>query len=69
MSQMIRCHACQAAFPLDPEVLHSYRDGLIQGQRLPRYWVRCPACGQKNIVEINGAPGVIAGKPSAQRNQ
>jgi phage FluMu protein Com len=66
MSQMIRCHACQAAFPLDPEALHSYRDGLIQGQRLPRYWIRCPDCKQKNVIELTSVSKVIAGKPSAR---
>jgi hypothetical protein len=66
MSQMIRCHACQAAFPLDPEALHSYRDGLIQGQRLPRYWIRCPDCKQKSVIELTSVSKVIAGKPSAR---
>jgi hypothetical protein len=65
MSQKITCHACQTSFPLDPEMLHPYRDGLIQGQRLPRYWVCCPNCDQKNVIELIGASGVIVGKPSA----
>jgi hypothetical protein len=66
MSQIVRCHACQASFPLDPEALHPYRDGLIQGQRAPRYWVRCPVCGQKNVIELTNEPEVIVGKPSAR---
>ena len=66
MSQIVRCHTCQASFSLDPEALHPYRDGLIQGQRAPRYWVRCPACGQKNVIELSSEPEVIVGKPSAR---
>jgi hypothetical protein len=66
MARKISCHACQADFPFDPEILHPYRDGLIQGQRKPRYWVRCPDCGRKNVVEITGVSEVIAGKASAR---
>ncbi len=66
MSQIVRCHACQASFSLDPEALHPYRDGLIQGQRAPRYWVRCPVCGQKNVIELSSEPEVIVGKPAAR---
>ena len=66
MSQTIRCHACQASFPLDPETLRPYRDSFIQGQRAPRYWVRCPACEEKNVVELDNQAEVIPGKPSAR---
>jgi hypothetical protein len=66
MMHKISCHACQTDFPLDPEALHPYRDGLIQGQRVPRYWVHCPGCGQKNVVELTSVSKVIAGKPSAR---
>lgn len=65
MVQMVRCHACQACFPLDPEILHSYRDGLIQGNRVPRYWAYCPACGRRNVIELAGVREVIAGKRPA----
>ncbi len=66
MSQKISCHACGAGFPLDPEMLHPYRDGLIQGQRMPRYWVRCPNCGRKNVIELISTSELIAGKPPAR---
>lgn len=66
MAQKIICHACQTDFPLDPEMLRPYRDGLIQGQRLPRYWIRCPDCKQKSIIELTSVSKVIAGKPSAR---
>lgn len=62
----VRCYACQASFPLDPETLRPYRDGLIQGQRPPRYWICCPACDQKNVIEIADDSEVIAGKPPAR---
>lgn len=66
MTQKIGCHACGTSFPLDPETLHSYRDGLIQGQRMPRYWVRCPECGQKNVIELISTSELIDGKPAAR---
>jgi hypothetical protein len=66
MAQKIVCYACRADFPLDPEMLHPYRDGLIQGQRLPRYWIRCPDCRQKNVIQLTSTTKVIIGKPSAR---
>jgi hypothetical protein len=66
MSQAVRCHFCKTSFLLDPEALHPYRDGLIQGQRAPRYWVGCPECGRKNVIELASAAKVIPGKPSAR---
>jgi hypothetical protein len=66
MSQTIRCYACQAAFSLDPETLRPYRESLIQGQRSPRYWVRCPVCGEKNVIELNDDAEVISGKPASR---
>jgi hypothetical protein len=66
MSPTIRCYACQIDFSLDPDQLHPYQDGLIQGQRAPRYWIRCPVCGQKNVIQLGGGSGVIAGKPTTR---
>jgi hypothetical protein len=66
MSQEVRCHACQTTFALDPEKLRPYRDSFIQGQRAPRYWLRCPVCGQKNVIELSDDSEVIPGKPSAR---
>lgn len=66
MFRSVRCHACQVTFSLDLEALRPYRDGVIQGQRAPRYWVRCPACGQKNVVELANDTDVFLGKPSAR---
>jgi hypothetical protein len=65
MSQLVRCYACRASFPLEPEALHPYREGLIRGQRTPHYWIRCPACGQKNVIELDSFSQVVIGKPPA----
>ena len=66
MSKAVRCHACQNTFALDLELLRPYRESLIQGHRPPRYWVRCPACAEKNVLELSDDSQVIAGKPSAR---
>jgi hypothetical protein len=66
MSQAVRCHACQTIFSLDPERLRPYRDSFIQGQRALRYWMRCPVCGEKNVIDLNEGMEVIPGKPSAR---
>jgi hypothetical protein len=66
ISQSLKCYACRTVFPLDLENLRPYRDSLIQGQRAPRYWLRCPACGRKNVVDLDGDLEVIPGKPSVR---
>jgi hypothetical protein len=65
MSQLVRCYACRASFPLEPEVLRPYREGLIQGQRAPQYWIRCPTCGQKNVIELGSSNQAVVGRPAA----
>jgi len=58
----IRCYACQTQFELEPEALHPYHEGLIRGQRPPRYWIRCPSCAQKNIVCLDDEAMVTPGQ-------
>jgi len=65
-TSIVRCHACGGRFPIEPEALRPYRDSLIQGQRAPRYWIRCVDCGQKNVIELAGDAETITGKPIAR---
>ncbi len=66
MPLAVRCYKCRDDFPLDLEALHPYRDGLIQGQRVPRYWLGCPVCGQKNVIELSEDSELVVGKPAAR---